>query len=284
MTIVPYISLIVATLGREAEILRFLNSAAKETEQNFEVIIVDQNDDDRVRRVFENFNAPYPLFYYHVPVKNASNARNMGAKHAKGSWLAFPDDDCCYSGTVIASANTLIAESKSQLICGAILDFNGQYLAKSLEGDSVVGLKNIKGKITEPALFICKEAFFKLQGFDTNFGPGSKTYAGEGLELGLRALKEGFKISFHTAIKIIHARSIPPYDDRAMRIGYQYSFANGLALARHYQAFALYFLIKQSLLLPARNILKAYPADKKTYYSHCLQGLRDGILLKRARI
>ena len=45
----PQLSLIVATLGREAELARCLGSLAAQTRRDFEVVIVDQNADDRER-------------------------------------------------------------------------------------------------------------------------------------------------------------------------------------------------------------------------------------------
>ena len=48
-------SLIVATLGRTAELRRLLESLAVQTHQDFEVIVVDQNTDDRVSQILAPF-------------------------------------------------------------------------------------------------------------------------------------------------------------------------------------------------------------------------------------
>ena len=47
--------LIITTLDRTSELRRFLKSACDQTYTNFEIVIVDQNSDDRVTRIVEEF-------------------------------------------------------------------------------------------------------------------------------------------------------------------------------------------------------------------------------------
>ena len=49
----PRLSLIVATLGREAELSRCLGSLAAQTSRDFEVVVVDQNADDRLAALLD---------------------------------------------------------------------------------------------------------------------------------------------------------------------------------------------------------------------------------------
>ena len=45
----PEISLILATVGRTDELTRMFESLATQTFSDFEVVVVDQNEDDRLR-------------------------------------------------------------------------------------------------------------------------------------------------------------------------------------------------------------------------------------------
>ena len=94
-------SLVMATLGRSVEIERLFNSLVNQTYKNFEVIVVDQNEDDRVVKLVEQFRDRLEFVYVHSE-KGLSRARNVGLKHIHGDLVAFPDDDCWYHPDVLA--------------------------------------------------------------------------------------------------------------------------------------------------------------------------------------
>lgn len=55
------ISLIMATLGREVEVEVFLNSLSRQTMQDFELIVVDQNNHDKVKNLCDQYQKKFPL-------------------------------------------------------------------------------------------------------------------------------------------------------------------------------------------------------------------------------
>jgi glycosyltransferase involved in cell wall biosynthesis len=93
---VPRFSLIVATVSRTNEIRRLLESLTQQESSDYEVILVDQNDDDRLSDVMDEFAGRVPLRRIFSP-KGVSRARNNGIREASGEIIAFPDDDCWYS-------------------------------------------------------------------------------------------------------------------------------------------------------------------------------------------
>src|SRR5208282_5801645 len=92
--------LIVATLGRTRELERLLASLARQRMRSFEVIIVDQNDDDRLRLLIGGFGAALRLVHLRNG-RGLSRSRNSGLARAQGSIIGFPDDDAAYdAGTL----------------------------------------------------------------------------------------------------------------------------------------------------------------------------------------
>ena len=89
-------SLVVATLNRVDDVRVLLQSLAEQTFTDFEVLLVDQNDDDRLRPVVEKFAPRLNLTRLHSTVRNSSHARNVGLPLCRGEIIAFPDDDCIY--------------------------------------------------------------------------------------------------------------------------------------------------------------------------------------------
>jgi glycosyltransferase involved in cell wall biosynthesis len=93
------VSVIIPTFNGEQRLLLLLMSLKNQTDKNFEVIVVDDGSTDGTRksvaRVIKSF--PVPLHYYYIDntdVFGAGQARNYGAKQAKGDVLLFLDQDC----------------------------------------------------------------------------------------------------------------------------------------------------------------------------------------------
>lgn len=88
-------SLIMGTLGRTAEVGRFLASLQRQDHSEFELIIVDQNPDDRLGSLIADYSRYFSIVWLDSP-KGLSRARNIGLAQITGDVVAFPDDDCWY--------------------------------------------------------------------------------------------------------------------------------------------------------------------------------------------
>src|SRR5215471_11995015 len=93
------VSLIVATRGRVNELDRLLQSLDAQSYRGFEVILVDQNQDNRLDAVLQKHSDL--LIQRRACSVGASRARNEGLRVAKGTIIGFPDDDCWYSPGVL---------------------------------------------------------------------------------------------------------------------------------------------------------------------------------------
>lgn len=101
----PRFSLIVATINRTEEFTILLQSLAKQEMRDFELIVVDQNPDDRLSPLLKEWalkGKPDSSDRGYVRVMHlhcspgVSRARNLGLMHCSGDIVAFPDDDCWY--------------------------------------------------------------------------------------------------------------------------------------------------------------------------------------------
>jgi glycosyltransferase involved in cell wall biosynthesis len=88
-------SLVLATVGRTQEVARFLDSLARQTYRDFELIVVDQNPDDRLVELLRPFELRFPIIHLRCE-RGVSRARNLGPKYVSGDIVGFPDDDCWY--------------------------------------------------------------------------------------------------------------------------------------------------------------------------------------------
>src|SRR6516225_6457295 len=87
------VSVVVPTLDRPKLLLRAIDSALRQTHQEIEVIVVvDRPDPDTISAVRSRDDPRLQLLVNPHPL-TAAGARNAGADHATGEWVAFLDDD-----------------------------------------------------------------------------------------------------------------------------------------------------------------------------------------------
>lgn len=97
------VSIVVATYRRQEELQRALESIHNQTYRQFEIIVVDDNDNaewnSKVEEIVNEFQEktglPINLVANH-PKLGAAEARNVGISLANGSYVTFLDDDDLY--------------------------------------------------------------------------------------------------------------------------------------------------------------------------------------------
>jgi glycosyltransferase involved in cell wall biosynthesis len=87
----PRVSVIVPAYNAERFLAEALDSALAQTERPFEIIVVDDGSTDGTRALAERYEPPVRVV--HQVNRGLPYARNFGAKHATGDWLAFLDAD-----------------------------------------------------------------------------------------------------------------------------------------------------------------------------------------------
>lgn len=118
------ISLLVATINRTVELERFLASLDTQTYRNFEVIVIDQNPDDRLVPVLCRHAG---LAISHLRSgRGLSKARNVGLRATKGEIIAIPDDDCWYPPQLLSTVAAWFASrSQTDLLLGITRNADG---------------------------------------------------------------------------------------------------------------------------------------------------------------
>lgn len=84
------LSIIIPTLNRYADLRNTIRDLLAQSEQDFEILIIDQTDASK-RENMGGLSAKISHIYFDI--KSASAARNIGIRQAKGEVLLFLDDD-----------------------------------------------------------------------------------------------------------------------------------------------------------------------------------------------
>jgi glycosyltransferase involved in cell wall biosynthesis len=235
----PLVSLIVATVDRVVELRQCLESLRTCNFRAFEVIIADQNEDLLIRQVVESMESCFPLVWLRMDHRNATDARNAGAARSRGRWLGFPDDDCRFLPDTLERIRTQVLEDGIDVLTGMTRDHEGRPSVLPWHtSEARITRDVLRRSVAESTLYLRREIFFAVGGFDPAFGPGSLFGAEEGVDLVRRiwrAMPE-VRMKYYPEICFVHHNGSPHVDDRALRKIQVYARARGACFARHWQS------------------------------------------------
>jgi glycosyltransferase involved in cell wall biosynthesis len=200
------LTLILATVGRAEEVSIALRSFAAQTSRDFEVVVVDQNQDDRlVPFIAEAQASGVSVKHIKMQERGLAKARNLGLAQSEGDLVAFPDDDCWYErDTIERVIDTIEARPDLAGVVGRWVE-----QARGRERDcyrfSLVEWRNFRGgDAPSITLFLKRTLVNELGGFDPRLGVGQWYGAGEETDLILRVLASGADIWHEPSIKVHH--------------------------------------------------------------------------------
>lgn len=105
------VSVIVATFRRKDSLKNALASLANQDYSNFEIVLVDDNDNlewnNIVAGIVDEFKKNYPsiqlIFIQNHPNQGSAKTRNIGISRATGKYITFLDDDDLYYASKISN-------------------------------------------------------------------------------------------------------------------------------------------------------------------------------------
>ena len=160
----PLVSAIITTKNEEKNIENCLKSIINQTYKDIEIIVVDNNSDDRTKEIAEKYTHKV---FNHGPERSAQ--RNLGAERAESRYILYLDADMILSPEVIEECvkkmemdNNLVALYIPERIVGEgfwikVRDFERSFYTKTP---------------IDAVRFIRKDIFEKVGGFDENLtGP-----------------------------------------------------------------------------------------------------------------
>lgn len=237
-------SLIMSTLNRTEQLLRFLQHLEQQTFLDFELIIVDQNKDGRLDTMINAFQDKFPIKHLHSPI-GVSLGRNIGIQHISGELVAFPDDDCWYERDLLQKVTELFAEYKNvDIITGRTVNSEGKTsLGKFDKYPGEITYSNAFKRGNTNTFFFRREVVQAIS-FDETLGPGAGTKWGCGEETDyiLQALKAGYHLYYFPDLTVFHEDPILEYNEKAIQRGYAYGCGMGRVLKKHRYSFSFVFV------------------------------------------
>ncbi|MGH6825799.1 glycosyltransferase [Methyloceanibacter sp.] len=200
-------SLIVCTVDRTTPLERLLRSLALQSDRAFEIVLVDQNQDDRLQALVESFGKIMPIVHVKA-ARGLSLARNKGLSVARGDFIAFPDDDCHYPRTLIEQVRKRFAcVPDIDVLTGRTTDTDGKdSLGTFLEQDSQIDRWNVWRCGNSNTVFVRRSVIAAGLRFNEELGVGAASpfQSGEETAFLLDAMAKGSRGRFYRDIVVYH--------------------------------------------------------------------------------
>jgi glycosyltransferase involved in cell wall biosynthesis len=273
----PRFSLIIATLGRTADLALLLESVYRQQTEDIEIVVADQNDDDRVSRLLHQAPTDARIVHLRLTERNVSAARNAGMDAATGEILAFPDDDCWYPDGLLQQVDAWFRSTPEYavLAVGAIDDRGLPSGNRWLQSACDIRPINALRTTFCSSLFIAAPARSRAVRFDPTVSRGEET------DFILRLLANGLRGRFDRSLHIHHPRRDMLSGTVTRARALSYGAGMGRLVRRHSLLLLwtalLAYDIARALLVSCRGRF----ADAVFCFAHA-EGLLRGFLLPGA--
>lgn len=233
------ITLVIPTINRVTELESLLQSLCLSIFKNFTILIVDQNEDDKLSEVLLKYDTQLAIQRIKSTIKGATKARNLGLNFTDTEFVCFPDDDCEFlPHTLGAALYELNHDQTLAMISGKSIDRNGRNSNLKYWPSKRVRITENNSWVTaiEYTMFFRTSTLKEVNGFDATIGPGSSFIfqSGESAELIMRLLKKNQILYYSPEIKIYHPDNVSYISKSDRGKLYGYSLGMGYVLKKHY--------------------------------------------------
>lgn len=210
-------SLVMGTLGRTKELIRFLRYLDAQTYRHFELIVVDQNDHDRLLPILDRYRDSFDIKHLHSAA-GLSRSRNTGLRHVSGDIVAFPDDDCWYPSDFLERVAAIFTTYPHlDGVTGRFTDGDGRTEGRWLSRSTPLTRYNVWRGAISFSIFLRRRVIGATGEFDESLGVGAGTAwgASEETDYLLRSMNLGFKLKFFHNLVLHHPVKSVSFDRAA---------------------------------------------------------------------
>ena len=203
-------SFIIPVYNRPEEVDELLNSLTRQTNKNFEVLIVEDGSSVPCKEVVDNYADRLDICYYFKSNSGPGQTRNYGAERGHGEYLIILDSDCILPEGYLAAVESELQRQKADAFGGpdrAHDSFTNIQKAINYAMTSFFttgGIRGGKKKMDKfyPRSFnmgVRAEVYKALGGF-------SKMRFGEDIDFSIRIFKNGYTCRLFPDAWVYHKR------------------------------------------------------------------------------
>lgn len=203
-------SIIVPVYKRNDELTEFLDSLTRQTDQNFEVLILEAPSDDDATKLCQSYQDRLRIVHK-IDDSSRSARRNLGIEMANGNYCLLFDSDVILPPHYIATVRKALTEHYVDCFGGpdsADESFTDIQKAVNYAMTSIMTTGGIRGGTKKLDKFLprafntgfSKEVYEKVGGY--------REMIGEDTDLSIRIKEGGFKVRLIPEAVVVHKRRI----------------------------------------------------------------------------
>lgn len=203
-------SFIIPVYNRPDEVDELLESLTRQTDKDFEVIVVEDGSSVPCKEVADKYIGRLDIHYYNKPNSGPGQTRNYGAERSRGEYLIILDSDCILPEGYLSAVEAELERERADAFGGpdrAHESFTDVQKAINYAMTSFFttgGIRGGKKKMDKfyPRSFnmgVCAEVYKALGGF-------SKMRFGEDIDFSIRIFKGGYACRLFPEAGVWHKR------------------------------------------------------------------------------
>lgn len=211
----PRISVVIPTYNRAAFLQEALDGLMCGQHTDFEVLVMDQSDDDATERLVDGFDER--VVYHRMLRRGANPARNLGAALARGELVAFSDDDCVPRPDWLSRiVSAFDSRTELEFIFGQLKapphDGVGGWYPETLPPPDIHLPRNRRkiSCIGAGANMSCRKTFLRrVGGFDELLGPNDMSVINADTPMAYKAFRQANWMA-SAEIEVVHVNGFRP--------------------------------------------------------------------------
>ncbi|MDR1984464.1 MAG: glycosyltransferase [Prevotellaceae bacterium] len=204
-------SIVVPVFNRPYEIEEFLESLSQQTDNDFEVIIMEGASTQPCDEICKEYSKVLDIKHTKNQITSRSIRRNIGIENAAGNYVILFDSDCILPPQYIATIRKQLTENYADCFGGpdnAHESFNKLQKAINYSMTSLFTTGGIRGATSKTDKFLprafnmgfSKEVYAKTGGYDEIIG--------EDIDLSMRIKEAGFSVRLIKDAFVYHKRRL----------------------------------------------------------------------------
>jgi GT2 family glycosyltransferase len=207
----PRMSVVLATCNRSGPAARAIRSILANS-GDFELVIVDQSEDDESTPSFETVPGGPAVVYHRTARSGLSSARNAGIRLSRGELIAMTDDDCEVPEDWLQRLADVFERNHGiGMVFGNVVpgrfDASRGFVPAYVRSESFLGRRAGQKNHIEgmgACMALRRSLWVRLGGFDETLGVNRRFPAAEEGDFALRALRSGCQVYETPEFSVTH--------------------------------------------------------------------------------